>query len=74
MSDREMTAAEARAVQRVEKAIKALPKSIGLYFNGETASVIACDESGHMIRDGEGFDRDAIVGGIATPRCKAGAW
>ena len=74
MSDREMTLTEERAVQRVERAIKALPKSIGLYFHGTDASVLACDDDGYMRRDGADFDRNAIVGGIETPRCEAGSW
>ncbi|HYJ22992.1 MAG TPA: hypothetical protein VEW07_13330 [Solirubrobacterales bacterium] len=69
-----MTDAERKAVERVQRAIKALPKSIAIYFNGDTASVIACNEDGFMRRDGEGFDRDAICGAIWTPRCEAGAW
>lgn len=69
-----MSDAEKKAVTRVERAIKALPKSVALYFNGDTATVIACNEDGFMTRDGEGFDRDAIVGSIQTPRCEAGAW
>lgn len=76
MSYREMTAAEERAVQRVESAIKALPKSIGLYFHGPDASVVACDDKGRMLErsNGEGMDRDAYLGGIDTPRCEAGDW
>ncbi len=74
MSDREMTVAETRAVRRVEKAIKALAESVGLYFHGSDATVLACNEDGYMIRSGEGFDRDAILGGIETPRCEAGSW
>jgi hypothetical protein len=69
-----MTDAEEKAVARVEKAVKALPETVALYFNGDSASVIACNQDGFMRRDGEGFDRDAICGSINTPRCEAGAW
>lgn len=71
---REMTPHEHQAVQRVERAIKRLPESIGIYFNGDSATVIDCDEDGRMLRRGEGFDPDAILDGFDTPRCEAGGW
>lgn len=72
--ERFLTDAEEKAVKRVETAIKALPKSIALYFHGDSASVLACDEDGRMLREGTGLSREANLGGIQTPRCQAGDW
>lgn len=69
-----MTRDEERAVRRVERAIKALPRTVALYFHGEAASVIRCDEDGLIPTgsDGVSIPQEASVGGIATPRCAAG--
>lgn len=74
---RELTPHERRAVERVEKAIKRLPESIGLYFHGDTATVLECDEDGRMRRKDTGdrdFDPAATLESIQTPRCAAGDW
>jgi hypothetical protein len=71
---REMTTHERQAVQRVERAIKRLPESVALYFHGDTATVLACGEDGRPVRKGEGFDPDATLEIIDTPRCAAGDW
>jgi hypothetical protein len=74
MSKRTLTAAEEKAVKRVEAAIEALPKSIALYFHGQGASVVACESDGALPIKGVGIDRSANLGSIDTPRCEAGDW
>lgn len=71
---RELTPHERIAIDRVERAIKRLPDSVALYFHGDDATVLACDEDGKIIRDGEEIDRDSILTTIYTPRCIAGGW
>ncbi|HEV2791298.1 MAG TPA: hypothetical protein VGV69_08395 [Solirubrobacterales bacterium] len=68
---REMTAEEQRAVNRVERAIRALPKSITLYFHGPDASVLDCNVEHRSSADPI---QENNIGGIETPRCKAGDW
>lgn len=72
---REMTTHEEQAVRRVERAIKRLPESLALYFHGDEATVIACDDDGQMFRkNGDDVDPDATLDIIKTSRCKAGDW
>lgn len=72
---RALTSHERTAVERVERAIKRLPDSIGIYFHGDSATVLDCNEDGYMRRlDGGDFDREAILETITTPRCAAGDW
>jgi hypothetical protein len=73
---REMTPTEQRAVRRVQRAIAQMPKTIGLYFHGDSATVLACDDDGIMLRKegGEDFDPDATLDVFDTPRCAAGDW
>lgn len=74
---RALTTHERQAVDRVERAIKRLPDSIAIYFHGDSATILDCDEDGQMQRlhggDGD-FDHEAILETISTPRCAAGAW
>jgi hypothetical protein len=53
-----------------------MPMSIGLYFHGDSATVLACDDDGIMLRKegGEDFDPDATLDVFDTPRCAAGGW
>jgi hypothetical protein len=71
---REMTTHERQAVQRVERAIGRLPESVAIYFHGEDATVLACDDDGKIVRDGQEIDHDAILTTMRTPRCIAGGW
>lgn len=68
-----MSAREEEAVRRVERAIALLPATISLYFHGDTASVMRCDETG-MAPDPADLEArtDANIGSIETPRCEAG--
>jgi hypothetical protein len=70
MSERELTAEERKAARRVERAIKALPETIGLYFHGTDATVMDWTE-GNPIDAQTPHDR-ALGLSIETPRCPAG--
>jgi hypothetical protein len=74
---RALTTHERQAVARVERAIGRLPESIAIYFHGDDATIMECDEDGRIRRlhDGQGdYDREAILETMRTPRCAAGAW
>lgn len=66
-----LTEKERRAVDQVERAIAALPKTIALYFHGDTASVVRCGSDGRMLTE-DGFRLAQGIKSIGTPRCAAG--
>lgn len=71
---RQLLPSEQRAVRRVERALRDLPPTVALYFHGDRASVMDCDEDGYIvgIKDG-GYPREAaVLGSINTRRCAAG--
>lgn len=71
---REMTAEEKRAVRRVQRAVADLPTTLWLYCHGDYTTVLDCDQDGQPLRDGDDFDRDAVLGGFDSKRCSAGDW